>query len=87
MAINDVGSVAGGMVNAAGEGRAFLYSSGLTYDLGALSGGSWSVGYGVNASDQVTGSSDDAFGRFRAFTWSSGSGSSSASRKPSEWRS
>jgi len=72
--------VVGASTLASGESRAFLWTEGGTggvagnpqmRNLGTLGGGS-SGALAVNAAGRVTGFSDDASGRSRAFIWSSG---------------
>lgn len=53
LGINDVGQVVG---SNGGTSHGFLYSNGIAHDLGSL-GGSFSVGYGINKSGQITGGS------------------------------
>src|SRR5437764_598484 len=52
--VNDKGQVAGATYNEISE-TAFLYSDGSMKDLGALEGGRWSAGAGINATGQVVG--------------------------------
>lgn len=52
--------------------HAFLYSNGVLTDLGTLRGGTNSTAFGINASGQVTGSSDLANTYEHAFLYSNG---------------
>jgi probable HAF family extracellular repeat protein len=69
--INDRGHVVG-TLSPQGIGEAYLWdaTSGVTL-LGTL-GGSWSIAYGVNVSDQVVGTSELADGTSHAFLWAQG---------------
>ena len=67
MSINANGQVAGG------NGHAFVYNNGQFTDLGTLSGGNWSAGYGINDNGMVAGYGSTANG-FRAFTWTASAG-------------
>ncbi len=67
MSINVTGQVAGG------NGHAFVYSNGKFTDLGTLTGGDWSQGYGINDNGMVAGYGSTGNG-FRAFTWTAGTG-------------
>jgi probable HAF family extracellular repeat protein len=52
--------------------HAFRWTSGGgMVDLGTLSGGSFSIAYGINESGQIVGETDDASGQTRAFIWDS----------------
>jgi probable HAF family extracellular repeat protein len=73
-AINERGQVTGSAVNAAGQGRAFLYDEGALANLGALPGWQWSAGNAVNDAGQVAGSAQLSNGRFRGFVWDRATG-------------
>ncbi len=66
--INDSGVVVGG------NGHAFVFANGGYQDLGTLAGGDWSAAYGVNEAGIVVGNGSTAWGGFRGFIWSAGSG-------------
>jgi probable HAF family extracellular repeat protein len=55
--INNLGEVTGSYNLANGEAHAFLYTHGVMQDLGTLQTGKRSIGFAVNDSSQVTGSS------------------------------
>jgi MYXO-CTERM domain-containing protein len=70
--INNSGQVTGVSSGTSGS-RAFLYSGGTMTNLGTLSGGNTSYGFGINAFGQVAGYSANASTFFeRAFLYSSG---------------
>jgi len=56
-AINSGGQVTGTLATAGGT-SAFIYANGTTTSLGTLPGGANSIGYDINATGQVVGSSD-----------------------------
>lgn len=65
-ALNESGQVVG-----SSGGRAFLYSGGVTSDLGTL-GGNNSTAYGINNNGQIVGVSTTSNGTTRAFIYSEG---------------
>ncbi len=72
-AINNKGEVVGyADINANEDEHAFLYSAGVTRDLGALDGTS-SGAWDINDSTQVTGTYDNALGQERCFLYRNGS--------------
>jgi probable HAF family extracellular repeat protein len=71
MDINDAGQIVGHSRTAAGYLHAFLYSDGVTIDLGTLGGGS-SYAYGINDTGDVVGYSWSVDGSTRAFLYSNG---------------
>ncbi|SRR6266567_918156 len=74
-AVNDNGQVAGSSRTAGnGSQHAFLYSAGSMVDLGSFPSGTFSVGSGINANREVTGSADIfRFGTIiHAFVYSGG---------------
>jgi probable HAF family extracellular repeat protein len=77
-AINSGGQVAGWASNSKGNVHAFRYSSGAMTDLGTLSGGNYSVAYGITTVDQVVGHANfSGSGRtfpptYHAVIWQSG---------------
>jgi probable HAF family extracellular repeat protein len=70
-AINASGQVAGQFATASGFFRAFVYSNGITADLGTL-GGTGSFANGINVCGQVTGYSSVSGGSNHAFLYSDG---------------
>jgi probable HAF family extracellular repeat protein len=54
-AINARGDIAGGFLDAGGDGHAFLARSGVVMDLGTLPGGPIATALALNAHDQVVG--------------------------------
>jgi probable HAF family extracellular repeat protein len=69
--LNDRGEIAGGGALFPAE-HAYLYSGGLTHDLGTIPGGGNSFGLAINDSGEVTGRSLKAGGLDRAFLYSNG---------------
>jgi probable HAF family extracellular repeat protein len=57
-----------------GNGHAIVIDGATTTDLGVFPGGSWSAGYGINASGDVTGYGGTSGGHFRGFIWTPGGG-------------
>src|SRR5829696_6259648 len=70
-AISSGGQVAGQSQTAAGDRHAFLWSGGVTTDLGVAPGGTFSLVSGLNDSGQVVGYGDTATGS-AAFFWQAG---------------
>lgn len=74
--MNNLGEVVGVSTLIDGNGeeiyRAFLWSNGLTQDLGTL-GGDYSEATGINDAGQIVGEAEDSDGNYRAFLYSSGS--------------
>lgn len=69
-AINSNGMVAGMATTASGAGHPFVYSEGITSDLGLPGDAVWGAAYGVNSSGQVAGYTMNAYGRSSGFVWS-----------------
>ncbi len=70
--INSAGQVVGHSARSDGVGHAYLYSGGVTTDLGSLGGsGGYSDAYAINDNTQVTGVSNNT-GRDRGFLWQNG---------------
>jgi RHS repeat-associated protein len=71
-AIDDSGQVVGQFVlSGTGPQHAFLYSNGVTTDLGTL-GGTNSIAFGINNNGQVVGEAMNASGNYHAFLYSGG---------------
>ena len=76
-AINAVGQVTGSLLVAGNHNHAFLYSNGVTTDLGALTNLTESVGISINSSGQIAGrsyvvTSNGAIRQEHAFLYSNG---------------
>ena len=72
-AINNAGQVTGGTIPSSSSINlhAFLYSGGVTQDLGTLPAYNYACwGESINASGQVVGYSEDSQSHYRAFLWS-----------------
>jgi probable HAF family extracellular repeat protein len=72
IAINEAGDVAGWATDSGGVAHAALWKHRKIKDLGILAGDSFSLGFDINAKDQVVGVSVDSDFRGTAFSWQDG---------------